>query len=165
MNPHLEPLKISLDELRMQMLGAQVLFGFQFQALFQPHFQPLSVTERIAAACGLLFAVSTIALLVTAPCIHRLSERGRANQRMRVFATRLATLALTTTALTLACAIYLVTHKHFGAGLASATAAVALLCCTTLWWWLGIWMRLNSRAEATQSRPTGQLEYMDRRRD
>ena len=31
-------LKISLDELRMQMLGAQVAFGFQFQSLFQDRF-------------------------------------------------------------------------------------------------------------------------------
>jgi hypothetical protein len=29
-------IKISLDELRMQVLGAQVLLGFQFQSLFQP---------------------------------------------------------------------------------------------------------------------------------
>ena len=34
-------LKISLDELRMQMLGSQVLFGFQFQGLFQDNFEAL----------------------------------------------------------------------------------------------------------------------------
>ena len=32
-------LKTSLDELRMQVLGAQVLFGFQFQGLFQDTFE------------------------------------------------------------------------------------------------------------------------------
>jgi hypothetical protein len=30
-----DALKVSLDELRMQMLGAQVLLGFEFQGLFQ----------------------------------------------------------------------------------------------------------------------------------
>jgi hypothetical protein len=34
-----DALKTSLDELRMQMLGAQVLFGFQFQGLFQNNFR------------------------------------------------------------------------------------------------------------------------------
>jgi hypothetical protein len=34
-------LKTSLDELRMQMLGSQVLFGFQLQGLFQDNFETI----------------------------------------------------------------------------------------------------------------------------
>jgi hypothetical protein len=36
------PLKVSLDELRMQLLGAQVLLGFEFQGPFQDGFATVS---------------------------------------------------------------------------------------------------------------------------
>ena len=38
-----EALKTSLDELRMQMLGVQVLFGFQFQGVFQEGFDAIGL--------------------------------------------------------------------------------------------------------------------------
>ena len=44
--------KTSLDELRMQILGIQVLFGFQFQGLFQDGFHDLSFSARRIDAVG-----------------------------------------------------------------------------------------------------------------
>jgi hypothetical protein len=46
-------LKVSLDELRMQMLGSQVLFGFQFQGLFQDNFAALPASGRAADALAM----------------------------------------------------------------------------------------------------------------
>jgi len=45
-------IKVSLDELRMQMLGVQVLFGFQFQGLFQQGFHDVSAMGRQVDALG-----------------------------------------------------------------------------------------------------------------
>ena len=45
-----DALKTSLDELRMQMLGGQVLFGFQFQAMFQDNFRAVPHSGRVVYA-------------------------------------------------------------------------------------------------------------------
>jgi hypothetical protein len=42
--------KTSLDENRLLLLGAQVLFGFQFQAIFQESFGELAPSARNATA-------------------------------------------------------------------------------------------------------------------
>ena len=39
-------LKTALDESRLLILGAQVLFGFQFEAVFQERFPDISDTAR-----------------------------------------------------------------------------------------------------------------------
>ena len=84
----------ALDELRMQMLGTQVLFGFQFQGVFQDGFKSLSRGVQITdlAVFGLL--VLTLAFLVTPAAQHRLVERGVATKRLFNTASRFAELAL-----------------------------------------------------------------------
>src|SRR5262245_14068881 len=136
--PHDEELlKTSLDELRMQMLGTQVLFGFLLDALFQGRFQPLSVAERTAVAMGFVFVVATLALLIAAPSFERMSEGRRAIPRMRDLANSLAGAALATLALTLSCGISLLVSKQFGSVIAVAAASATLLCCAFLWSGLG----------------------------
>jgi len=43
-------LKIALDESRLLILGAQVLFGFQFNGIFQQQFESLPLSSRVALA-------------------------------------------------------------------------------------------------------------------
>jgi hypothetical protein len=74
-------LKISLDELRMQMLGAQVAFGFQFQSLFQDRFDVSDPARRAVALAGLTLMVITLGLLIAAPAVHRIADFGAATQR------------------------------------------------------------------------------------
>src|ERR1700726_629062 len=75
-------LKTSLDELRMQMLGAQVLFGFQFQGVFQDGFPALPAAARSVDAAGLALMVAALGLMIAVPCQHRLVERGEATVRI-----------------------------------------------------------------------------------
>jgi hypothetical protein len=65
-------IKVALDELRMQMLGVQVLFGFQFQGIFQEGFDDVSALGRRIDALGLALMV------VVLGCLPRckVSERG-----------------------------------------------------------------------------------------
>jgi hypothetical protein len=71
-----DALQTSLNELRMQMLGVQVLFGFQFQGLFQEAFANVPASARVADALGLGLLVATLGLSVAIPCQHRLVESG-----------------------------------------------------------------------------------------
>ena len=57
-----ERLKTSLDELRMQMLGAQVLLGFRSQARFQGLVRGPREAQRLASAVGFVAILLTIVL-------------------------------------------------------------------------------------------------------
>jgi hypothetical protein len=138
-------LKVSLDELRMQMLGAQVLFGFQFDALFQERFETASALVKAAASAGFVFIVATLALLIAALSIHRIAYRGESTLRMRRIAGRLAEMALMTLAITLACDVFIVTHLQFGNAVAVWSAVATLVCSALLWYGIGLPWRAPRR--------------------
>src|SRR5258707_6543382 len=77
-----DALKVSLDELRMQMLGAQVLLGFEFQGLFQDGFAAIPLVCRSVTAVGLGLMIGAIGLMVAVPCQHRIVEGGEASVRI-----------------------------------------------------------------------------------
>jgi hypothetical protein len=139
-------LKISLDELRMQVLGTQVLFGFQFQSLFQPGFDRATPAERIADAGSLTMILISFAALLLPPCQHRLFEAGDASRRLIVLSNHCAELALATMALALGLIGYSI-GTHAGARnafvIAGATATVSLLT----WFGLGLLIARPTRAQ------------------
>ena len=134
-------LKLALDELRMQMLGAQVLFGFQFQTLFQDRFQSPTDLQRIASAAGLATILLTIGLLIAVPSQHRLAERGDTTASIYRCANRYAELALATLALSLACNVFLVCDVQW-TGAAAVTASLGVLVgCALAWFAIGFYIR------------------------
>jgi len=146
-------LKISLDELRMQMLGTQVAFGFQFQSLFQERFDVSDPARRAVALAGLIFMVLTLGLLIAAPAVHRIADVGEGTERTRRLTAGLAHVALITLAFGIAAAVFVTVTTVFGlhAGwmAASATAGV------TLFAWHG-WGKLlrRDRRQSTVSKTT-----------
>jgi hypothetical protein len=62
-------LKTALDESRLLILGAQVLFGFQFQGAFQELFSELPVASQALHGVGLVLLLLAIGLLI-APSLH-----------------------------------------------------------------------------------------------
>jgi hypothetical protein len=61
-------LKTALDESRLFILGAQVLFGFLFQGVFQEAFEKLPFGVKLVQCFGLL-SISAVSLLM-APSLH-----------------------------------------------------------------------------------------------
>jgi hypothetical protein len=86
--------RTALDELRMQMLGAQVLFGFQFQGVFQEGFERISDYGRTADVAALGLLVMTLGCLLPPCAQHRLVEKGMATRRIFAVAGRFAEFAL-----------------------------------------------------------------------
>jgi hypothetical protein len=136
-----EALKVSLDELRMQMLGAQVLLGFQFQGLFQDRFSELTSGARIVAAVGLGLMVVTIALIIAVPCQHRLVERGEATQRIYLQSKRYAELALLPMAAGIGCALLVAMGLSFGWAVSVLLSAALFVTAIGLWYVLGLLLR------------------------
>lgn len=136
-----EALKVSLDELRMQMLGAQVLLGFQFQGLFQDRFSELTSGARIVAAVGLGLMVVAIALIIAVPCQHRLVERGEATQRIYLQSKRYAELALLPMAAGIGCALLVAMGLSFGWAVSVLLSAALFVTAIGLWYVLGLSLR------------------------
>src|SRR2546430_16452099 len=69
-------LKIALDETRVLILGAQVLFGFQFNGMFQEAFGDLHLPLRLIACAGLVLIMIAVGLLIAPSMQDRIVERG-----------------------------------------------------------------------------------------
>lgn len=76
-----------INEIRILLLGGQVLLGFSYRPYFEPGFDRLSRDARIAQTLGVL--VLTIALIwLTSPAIyHQLADRGENTARFQKFTT------------------------------------------------------------------------------
>ena len=69
-------LKTALDESRLLILGAQVLFGFQFQATFQELFSSLPASSRYIHCAGLLLLLISVGLLIAPSLFHQIIFEG-----------------------------------------------------------------------------------------
>lgn len=138
-------IKLSLDELRMQMLGLQVLLGFQFQGLFRPGFSSLPATARRVDAIGLMLMVFALTLLVAIPCQHRLVERGESTPRLFSAAREAANVALVPIAAGLSCDVLVSTCSLLGLKLATFAAGGALFVALLGWYGLPYLLRTNRR--------------------
>ena len=85
-------LKVALNDNRLLILGTQVLFGFQFNGIFQELFVELPYLSRVLEACGLTLLMISIAFLVAPSMHHRLVESGQDNARVLRLATNFALL-------------------------------------------------------------------------
>ena len=137
-------LKIALDELRMQMLGAQVAFGFQFQALFQDRLKLSDIATRVAMSAGMAFMVLTLTFLIAGPAVHRIVNEGHASEWTRQLSSHLARLALMTLSVSLSTTVFAVVNAEFGergAWIAGVTTAIVSMLAWQMWG-----MLLRSRA-------------------
>lgn len=129
----------------MQMLGTQVLFGFQFQSLFQPGFERAIRAERVADAIALAAILVSFAVLALIPAEHRLIEAGDASGRLLRASYRCAEIALATMTLAFACVAFSLA-THAGAEHPILVAALALF--VAIFGWFGLGWALSGRRSA-----------------
>jgi Family of unknown function (DUF6328) len=134
-------LKTSLDELRMQMLGSQVLFGFQFQGLFQDNFEALPMSGRMADAVAMALMILVLGLIIAVPCQHRIVDKGESTPRILRISSRCANYALGPLAAAIACDIYVATVHTMGTARSIALAFGAFTLALGAWYGLGTAMR------------------------
>jgi hypothetical protein len=131
-------LKIALDETRLLILGAQVLFGFQFNGVFQEQFKELPYASQILICAGLFLLVIAIALLIAPSMQHRIVERGQDSPRVLVLATLFAGTALLPISFALALDIFVAMERLASISIAVIVGAVffvlALICWYLLEW-------------------------------
>ena len=69
-------LKIALDESRLLILGAQVLFGFLFQAVFQDLFRDVPPASQALQCVGLGFMLLSVCFLIAPSLYHQILFDG-----------------------------------------------------------------------------------------
>jgi hypothetical protein len=141
--------KTALDELRMLMLGAQILLGFQFQAPFQNAFSELSFLEQGVEVIVLCIMVVVIALLITPSARHRIVEQGEATPTFNDFVTRVFLLTLAPFALALGLDLGVAMTR--GAGTSVGIVAGMIGCLVALGMWYGPILLRDGNGDATMA--------------
>src|ERR1700751_4181703 len=99
-------MKIALDELRILILGAQILLGFGFRGAFSEKFDELPEYARYADGVGLGLLVWVVGLLIAPGPYHRIVEAGQDSGRLHRFVTVIADLAVLPFALALGIGLF-----------------------------------------------------------
>jgi uncharacterized protein DUF6328 len=121
-------LKTALDESRLLILGAQVLFGFQFEAAFQEQFAGISIASRYLYCAGLLMLLASVAILIAPSLFHQIIFAGESRQGAVRMASALAGVSLLPLTLGLGAATFLAFEQLIGrrAGITAATLFTAI---------------------------------------
>jgi hypothetical protein len=135
-----EKLKTALDETRLLILGAQIVFGFHLNGVFQDAFDKLSSTAKATHAVAFVLMVLTIGLLIAPSMQHRLIERGEATGRIHRAATLCATSALLPFGASLALDLSIVIQHQFNQGLAVSIGAT-FFALAMIFWYLLEWRK------------------------
>ena len=134
-------LKVALNENRLLMLGTQVLFGFQFNGVFQELFVELPYMSRMLESSGLTLLMSSIAFLIAPSMHHRIVEGGQDNARVLRLATDFAGFALLPLSLTLAFDMFVASAWAASEVSGIAVGAAFFLLAIFFWYALGFLMR------------------------
>ena len=138
-----DKIKLTLDESRMLILGAQILLGFQFRAIFEASFDRLPGSSQLLKIGALVILLAAIALLMAPGSYHRIVRGGSDADDVQQFATTVMDVALIPFLVAFAMELYVTTGQFLGTtGGVMTGAAIGV---TGLFFWYGF--PFFSRAE------------------
>jgi hypothetical protein len=147
-------LKTALNENRLLILGTQVLFGFQFNGIFQEQFEQLPPLAQALECSGLTLLMLSVAFLIAPSMEHRIAERGQDNPRVLKVATFFAGLALLPLSIALAFDIYVAMESMVGAAGGILSGCLFFALALTFWYLLAF--ALKRRKTNMPDRQSGQ---------
>ncbi len=129
-----DKVQFALNEVRILILGAEILLGFQFHAVFQPQFGSLPLVSRYLDGVAYALMLIAVMLLVAPGSFHRLVEDGNDTARLHRVTTTFATAALAPFALCLGVDEIMVAGKVLGTGLAVDLGCLVALLAFIAWY-------------------------------
>jgi hypothetical protein len=138
--------KTALDENRLLILGAQVLFGFQLQGVFQEEFAELPPLDRGLDMIALVLMALTVGLLIAPSMQHRIVEAGADTMRIHGVAGSFAGAALLPFGVSLGLDLFIVFDHLFGASVAVAVGGFFCGLAALLWYGIGLVLRYSWKA-------------------
>jgi len=153
----LDRVKKGFSETRTIILGAQILLGFQYQALFQPGFKELPDWAKVCGAVSYGLLLMAIGCMIGPTPFHRLAEHGRATSRLCRYLDTMLLVSLVPFAAALALNVTTATTDQLGPWGAAAGIGSALLA---LFMWFGLELIKRSRSAEPRRSPQMQSEDM-----
>lgn len=135
--------KTALDETRTLMLGAQVLIGFQFDAVFQERFPHLPVLHQYLWLATLVGMLISLAVLLMPIPFDRVSDQGQPVERFEGFVTLVCAVGLLPIAISLGLDVFVAASAASVGRIAPVLGVLGTLMA--LFWWYGIggWRRMQ----------------------
>jgi hypothetical protein len=130
-----DKIKLALDESRMLILGAQILLGFQFRAVFESAFERLPRSSQLLKMGALAILLGAIALIMAPGSYHRIVRAGSDAEDVHQFATTVMDVALIPFLAAFALDLYVTTGRILGT--TGGVMAGAALGLTGLFLWYG----------------------------
>jgi Family of unknown function (DUF6328) len=134
----------ALDESRMLILGAEILVGFEFTAVFQEGFKHLSTASQNLDLGALVLMLITVALLISPAAFHQLTERGQDSIALHQFTTHVMEMALLPFALALGANVYLPAVAINGT-ITGAVFGVTITVLALVFWYGPVLLRRNHK--------------------
>src|SRR5919202_164458 len=131
-----DKIKVTLDEGRMLILGAQVLLGFQFRSVLEKGFENLPRHAQYIKLGGLGLMLLAVTLLMWPGAYHQIVEDGEDTHALHRFATAVMGVALLPFALALGADFFVGAESLFG--LTQGVVAGALALAFALFFWYGM---------------------------
>ena len=148
-------LKTALDETRLLILGAQVLFGFQFNGAFQELFEELPQSSRYLHCVALVLIMSTIGLLIAPSMRHRVVEGRSRYQRFPGSDHLFCWCGALPLAFGLSLDVFITLQRVYGFAVGIASAGVFLALALSCWYALELVFRRNDLMGKTETeKPT-----------
>lgn len=126
----------ALDEVRMLVLGSQVLLGFQFRSVFEPVFEKLPHHTQYLTTIALGLMTMAVGLLMAPGAYHRIVEEGEDTPGVHRFTTKIAELALLPFALGLGINLFAACERMMSRRLAIACGIFA--GAVAIFFWYGL---------------------------
>jgi hypothetical protein len=136
-----DKLKTALNDNRLLMLGTQVLFGFQFNGIFQDQFDQLTALARGLECAGLTLLMLSVAFLIAPSMEHRIVESGQNSLHVLKLATLFAGWALLPVAIALAFDMYVAMGRMVGPSAGTISGCLLFVIAVSSWYALAFVMR------------------------
>jgi Family of unknown function (DUF6328) len=129
-----------VQELRVLMVGVQILFGFLLTLAFGPGFAALDAFRHAVYLVTLLSAAAASTLLVGPVAMHRMLFQSGLKPAVVRGAHRMAVLALVALGITLSAGLLIVLDIAIGRVAAATITAAFVVATAMVWWVIPLWM-------------------------
>ena len=146
-----------LEEVRVALPGAEVLFAFLLGVAFTERVTELSATMRAVYFSTLLLTAAATALLIAPTAYHRLRFREGDKERLLVSATRMAIASLVLLLLAVAGAVWVVGDLLYAPTFAWMTAGAMAVWFVWFWFGLPLTRRANDDSHRSDSNPANHV--------
>ena len=153
-----DKLKTALDESRLLILGAQVLFGFQFEAVFQELFSGIPTASRYVHCAGLVLLLISVGLLIAPSLFHQIIFAGESRPGAVRIASVLAAASLLPLTLGLGAATFVTFEQLFNRSIGIAAGASFTAIALGLLYGLGFAFRQERKESMAQEHTSTPLK-------